>query len=52
MDTNNFTTKLLQLTAYKSRGDYSLKKLKSDSIHSIESEIDASEMRLRNNSLS
>lgn len=35
-----------QLTAMKSRGDYSLKKLKSDSIHSIESEIDTSEMRL------
>lgn len=32
----------------KSRGDYSLKKLKSDSIHSIESEIDTSEMRLWN----
>ncbi|XP_055299462.1 ecotropic viral integration site 5 ortholog isoform X1 [Sitodiplosis mosellana] len=35
-----------ELTAYRSRGDYSLKKLKSDSIHSIESDIDTSEMRL------
>ncbi|XP_031617570.1 ecotropic viral integration site 5 ortholog [Contarinia nasturtii] len=35
-----------ELTACKSRGDYSLKKLKSDSIHSIESDIDTSEMRL------
>jgi len=36
-----------ELTAYKSRG---LKKLKSDSIHSIESDIDTNEMRLHNNS--
>lgn len=42
------TSTKIKLMAYKSRGDYSLKKLKSDSIHSIESEIDTSEMRLWN----
>lgn len=42
----NVMEKYKQLTAYKSRGDYSLRKLKSDSIHSIESDIDTSEMRL------
>lgn len=41
-----------QLTAYRSRGAFNLRKMKSDSIQSIESEIDLNEMQLRKDSSS
>lgn len=41
-----------QLTAFRSRGAFNLRKMKSDSIHSIESDMDLNEMQLRKDSSS
>lgn len=43
---------LLQLSAYKNRGEFNFRKMKSDSIQSIDSELDLNEMQLRKDSSS
>ncbi|XP_037028411.1 ecotropic viral integration site 5 ortholog isoform X3 [Bradysia coprophila] len=39
-----------EISAFKSRGNFNLRKMKSDSIQSIESDIDLSEMQMRKDS--